>query len=114
MLTRLPSVSKNETYWPMLGISIGSASTSPPASMTCLIAARMSSTAITSEGCCAGQSAFFRKKATIDRTWLRRTVLVRFGCRSKDIVTHILAHHLRLPAECVLVELRNAISVFVG
>ena len=40
MLTRLPSVSKNETYWPTPGMSNGSPSTLPPASVTCLIAAQ--------------------------------------------------------------------------
>jgi hypothetical protein len=34
MLTRLPSVSKNETYWPTPGISIGSPRTLLPASVT--------------------------------------------------------------------------------
>src|SRR5215470_1269737 len=53
MLTRLPSVSKNDTYRPTLGISMGSPSTSPPASVTRLIAASMSSTETTTDGCCA-------------------------------------------------------------
>ena len=39
MLTRLPSVSKNDTYLPTPGISIGSPSTLPPVSVTFFIAA---------------------------------------------------------------------------
>src|SRR5262245_37158247 len=34
MLTRLPSVSRNETYCPTPGIAIGSPSTSPPISLS--------------------------------------------------------------------------------
>src|SRR5215831_17448062 len=62
MLTRLASVSKNETYRPTLGISMGSPSTSPPASVTRRIAASTSSTERTTHGYCAGQSGFLRKK----------------------------------------------------
>ena len=62
MLARLPSVSKKDTYCPTPGISIGSPSTFPPASVTPFIALRMSSTAMTTDGCCAGQSGFFGKK----------------------------------------------------
>ena len=36
------------------GIGIGSPSTSPPAAATRRMAARMSSTPITTDGCCAG------------------------------------------------------------
>src|SRR5262245_56239910 len=59
LLTRLPSVSKNDTYCPTPGISIGSPSTLPPASVTLLIDSLISSTAITMDECCAGQSGFF-------------------------------------------------------
>src|SRR5215475_12222835 len=62
ILMRLPSVSVNETYCPTPGISIGSPSTFPPASVTLLTASLISSTAITMDGCCAGQSGFFGKK----------------------------------------------------
>jgi hypothetical protein len=50
MLTRLPSLSMNETYRPTPGISIGSPSTSPPASVTFFEASLISSTAITTAG----------------------------------------------------------------
>lgn len=56
MLTREPSVSMKATYLPTPGISIGSPRTLPPAAVTAAIAAGMSSTAMTSEGCCAGHS----------------------------------------------------------
>lgn len=62
MLTRFRSESKNETYRPTPGISIGSPSTSPPDSDIFLIAVRISATAMTTEGYCAGQSGFFGKK----------------------------------------------------
>src|SRR5262249_14292383 len=62
ILTRFPSVSVNETYCPTPGISSGSPSTVPPASVTRLTASVRSSTAITIAGCCAGQSGFFGKK----------------------------------------------------
>jgi len=61
MLIRLPSVSMNETYCPTPGINTGSPSTVPPAWRTFSIAAFMLSTAITTEGCCAGESGFFGK-----------------------------------------------------
>src|SRR5438093_5727155 len=50
ILTRLPSVSKNATYFPTPGISIGSPSTLPPASATFFMDSLISSTAITTEG----------------------------------------------------------------
>ena len=62
MLTRLPSVSVNETYCPTPGTSIGSPSTFPPASVTFPTDSFILSTAITMDGCCAGQSGFFGKK----------------------------------------------------
>ena len=62
VLTRLPSVSVNETYCPTSGISIGSPSTLPPASVTFLTACWISSTAITMDGYGAGQSGFIGKK----------------------------------------------------
>src|SRR5215468_10312584 len=62
ILTRLPSVSVNETYCPTPGISSGSPSTFPPAAVTLLTASVISSTAITMAGCCAGQSGFFGKR----------------------------------------------------
>ena len=66
-LTRLPSGSANDTYAPTPGISMGSPSTCPPAPATFVIACLMSSTAITTEGCCTGQSAFFGKKPPLMR-----------------------------------------------
>src|SRR5215203_5687657 len=59
MLTRLPSVSKNETYRPTPGISIGSPRTLPPARSTRFIADTTSSTAMTIDGYWAGQSGLF-------------------------------------------------------
>ena len=56
MLRRLPSVSKNATYLPTPGISMGSPSTSPPADATVFMAAPISGTAITIDGYCAGHS----------------------------------------------------------
>src|SRR5262249_60416485 len=53
ILTRLPSVSVNETYCPTPGISSGSPSTVPPASATRRPAAETSSPAINLEGGCA-------------------------------------------------------------
>src|SRR5262249_46477021 len=61
MLTRLPSVSKNETYRPTPGICIGSPRTLPPSFPTRRIADSMSSTPMTIDGYCAGQSGFFGK-----------------------------------------------------
>ena len=58
MLTRLPSLSKNETYWPIPGISTGSPRIFPPSAATFFIAFLMSVTAITTEGYWAGQSGF--------------------------------------------------------
>jgi hypothetical protein len=58
MLTLLPSVSKKDTYNPTPGISIGSPSTLPPAFSTLFICSLISSTAITTEGYCAGLSAY--------------------------------------------------------
>src|SRR5207247_10802462 len=55
MPVRLPSVSWNETYWPMPGISIGSPRTLPPESVTLFIDSWMSSSAMTTDGYCAGQ-----------------------------------------------------------
>ena len=57
MLLWLPSVSRKTTYSPTPGIAIGSPITSPPAERTRCIAARMSGTPITTDGCCIGQSA---------------------------------------------------------
>src|SRR5262249_11341812 len=59
ILPGLPSVAGNEPYCPTPGISGGSPSTVPPASVTRLTAAVRSSTAITMAGCCAGPSGFF-------------------------------------------------------
>ena len=50
------------TYLPTPGISIGSPSTVPPAWRTFCIDAWMSSTEITTEGCCPGMSALRWKK----------------------------------------------------
>jgi hypothetical protein len=61
MLTRLPSVSRNETYLPTPGICIGSPRTLPPSFPTRRIADSMSSTPMTIDGYCAGQSGFFGK-----------------------------------------------------
>jgi hypothetical protein len=47
---------------PTPGISIGSPRTSPPARRTLSLAAAMSSTEMTTDGCCAGQSGFLAKK----------------------------------------------------
>jgi len=62
MLTLLPSVSKNATYNPTPGISIGSPSTLPPAFSTFFMCFLISSTAITTAGYCAGLSSDFGKK----------------------------------------------------
>jgi hypothetical protein len=62
MLTLLPSVSINATYNPTPGISHGSPSTLPPASSTFFICSFISSTAITTEGYCAGLSSDLGKK----------------------------------------------------
>ena len=51
MLTRLPSVSLNETYCPTPGIAIGSPSTSPPAVVAFWTDFLMSSTAMTIAVC---------------------------------------------------------------
>jgi hypothetical protein len=80
-------------------ISIGSPSTAPPASVTFPTDPSMSSTAMTMDGCCAGQSGLFEKKAAVDRAGLTRAALVGLGGR-QDVVAHVLAKHPRLPAEC--------------
>src|SRR6266705_3146355 len=60
--TRLPSVSRKDTYDPTPGISIGSPSSSPPASLTFFICSLISSTATTTEGYWSGLSFDFWKK----------------------------------------------------
>jgi hypothetical protein len=55
-----------------------------------------------------------REEAAVDRPWLLGAGPIGFGRRGKDIVAHLLPKHLRLPAKCVLVELRHALAVVVG
>jgi hypothetical protein len=55
-----------------------------------------------------------REEAAIDSAWLLWAALVGFGRRGKDIVAHLLPKHPRLPAKCVLIELRHALAVVVG
>src|SRR5262245_63678138 len=55
-----------------------------------------------------------REEATIDGAWPRGAALVRFGCRSNNIVAHLLSKHMRAPAERVLVELRHTLAVVIG
>src|SRR5688500_1891182 len=62
MLTRLPSVSKNDTYCPMPGIFIGSPRILPPACATFFMDSLMSSTATTTDGYCPGISGVLVKK----------------------------------------------------
>src|SRR5262249_53875733 len=114
MLTRLPSVSKNETYRPTLGISMGSPSTSPPASVTRRMAASTSSTERTTDGYCAGQSGFLWKKPPLIAPGLIGPLSFLSVVVGKDIVAHLLPQHLRLPAKCVLIELRHALAIVVG
>src|SRR5262245_36868996 len=56
----------------------------------------------------------FREEAAIDRAWLLGASPVGFGRRGKNIVAHLFAKHLRLPAERGLIELRHARPVVVG
>src|SRR5215510_8727862 len=112
MLTRLPSVSKNETYRPTLGISMGSPSTWPPASVTRRIAASTSSTQRTTD--VRWPVGIPSEEAAINRPRAYRAALIPFGGRGKDIVAHLLPKHLCLPAKRVLVELRHALAIVVG
>jgi ABC-2 type transport system permease protein len=58
-LTRFPSVSRNDAYWPMPGISIGSPKTVPPAAVIFRMASWTSFTAMTTDGCWPAASSGF-------------------------------------------------------
>ena len=46
-----------------------------------------------------GPIGFFREKPTVNRAGLLWTALAGFGSGCKDVIAHIFAKHLRLPAE---------------
>jgi hypothetical protein len=58
-----------------------------------------------------GPIVFFRVKAPVDRAGPFGAFLVGFRGGCKDIISHVLAKHLRLPAECLLIKLRHTLSV---
>src|SRR5215510_9487975 len=50
-------------------------------------------------------------EAAVDCAGSLGTALIRFGCRGKDIVAHLLTKHPSLPSKRVAVELRHALAV---
>jgi hypothetical protein len=113
MLTRLPSVSMNDTYWPMPGISIGSPSTFAAGRRHLLHRGADVVHRDHDRGVLRRPVGLALIEAAIDRAGRLDHAIHRFGGVRHHVVAHLLAQHLGLPAEGGLVEGRHALAVVI-